>query len=116
MKKLMLVLAIATTAAAQAAAPQTVLACWDGTFAYDTFRIEKTDKRLYASLQGSMLVERGKSFYLSNRQEQLIKINDWRLRDHLVVSFRLDQCQLDEAKRTATCESGDLMQDVHAQP
>ncbi len=94
--------------AANAEAAETILACWDGTFAYNTFRIEKTQKRLYISIQGSMLNDGEKSFHLWN-QDESISLKNWRDRGNIIASFRLDQCQLDEAKKTVACESGDLM-------
>jgi hypothetical protein len=108
-------LAIAALAGGQAyaSAPETLVSCWDGTFAYNRFRLETTEQRVYVSLEGASLAgtDENASFNLWNHTE-LRSISGWGdSQEQWIVSFRLDQCQLDRAARTVTCEAGDLLVD-----
>ena len=64
---------------------------------------------MYVSLNGSGLVEKDHAFSLVNDHDYInVKFHN---RNALNSSFRLEQCQIDEAKQSAKCESGDLMDD-----
>ena len=95
-----------------------VMACWDQTFGYNTFRVEKSASRYYVSLSGSQLTGRtgDKEFYVSNGAELLVLGPDWSSDQHdYHAVFNQTDCTFDAAAQRLTCAVGDLMVDSYDQ-
>ncbi len=91
-------------------AAATILACWDSTFAYNTFRVEATEARFYVSMSGSSLPGREGRFVASNDAEQLRLGPGWdSSQHHWHVSFPRSQCAFDAEAKSLSCAAGDLM-------
>lgn len=91
---------------------QQVLACYDGTFAYNSFRVESSGQRYYISLKGSQLVKKGE-FYASNDVERLSLGSGWDDVNQIYhVSFLAGDCTLAPDSASLTCAKGDLMADA----
>jgi hypothetical protein len=91
---------------------KSLLSCWDGTFAYDVFRIEKTDKNLYVSLRGKW-IDKKQEFLLINNSEFLTvgrhEFGRGRRHEAIMAVFSLSQCQIEETKQTYACEAGNTL-------
>jgi hypothetical protein len=113
----LLVSTVIAAPAAQAASTertdlQQVLACWDGTFAYNSFRVESSSQRYYISLKGSQLVKKAE-FYATNDVEQLRLGSGWDDVNQIShVSFLAGACTLAPDGASLSCAKGDLMADA----
>lgn len=95
-----------------------VMACWDQTFGYNTFRVEKSASRYYVTIKGSQLTGRfsDKEFFVSNGAEFLKIGPEWSSDQHdYHVVFDQSDCALDGAAQKLTCSAGDLMVDSYDQ-
>jgi len=92
--------------------PTSLLACWDGTFAYRTLRVEETATRFHVTISGVSFRLPDEGFYLNSSSES-VDLATAGYNESWHISFRKTECEW--ADKKLTCNSGDLMNENFTQ-